>query len=237
MVLCPQKCWQWRKLPALPRTPYCLINPKLLHRGLNMVEGSWKELLSLEIESSDQLLFNNFFIQLFPLWKPQKYKMGSMCPKNGWWDLERGLVLSFWVLRSTFANQWPTCKWSVNQGLSITVTWKFSAPCASVEVWDWSLRLKSEVEVWGWSLRCPVFIQQNLEIYWFLSSGSKICFCCRTKSFEARGPIFWNQALHLAILESYDGTVTESTNNRDFGGEGVPPHAYLSSKTKEVPTQ
>ena len=84
------------------------------------------------------------------------------------------------------------------------------------------------------SPKCPI---SKSKIFQFLSSGYKICFCCRTKSFEARGPIFWNQALHLAILESYDGTVTESTHNRDFGGEGIPPHAYLSSETKEVPKQ
>ena len=38
---------------------------------------------------------------------------------------------------------------------------------------------------------------QNLEFGSFSSSGYQSCFSSRTKSLEARGLIFWKQALHL----------------------------------------
>ena len=55
------------------------------------------------------------------------------------------------------------------------------------------------------------------EILQFSSSGSKICLDTRTRSFEARGLIFWNQALFLDAITSqemeYISTQSQSANH------------------------
>ena len=59
------------------------------------------------------------------------------------------------------------------------------------------------------SPKFPIFKQQKKGIYWFLSSGTKICFGIRPSNYVLKG--------------CYDDTTLKSTHKYDFLGECVPP--------------
>ena len=70
-----------------------------------MADGVWREVKLFVIGTSDQLLLNKFSDSIIPSMRASKIKNGCQGPKNGRWGLEKGLLLYFWALLSTF----PKC--------------------------------------------------------------------------------------------------------------------------------